>query len=143
MSLQQMPAVRHPLGTNTCELRLLGYVDFRERHVLAISEQSIQGPIAGPGPGDPPPPPPPPPPPATELDTDGVKIIYPLNTSQGKFHNNLVDEIGTSASSFGGNDTLEMDIEGNAAKTTSGGVTYWRCISREGSFAVRRYKLDI
>jgi hypothetical protein len=28
-----------------------------------------------------------------------------------------------------------MDIEGNAIKTTSGGVTYWRCISREGSFA--------
>ena len=136
MSLQQMPAGNNPLGTHTCEVRLLGYVDYREQSVIAVSEQSLEVPIIpGPVPGPAPPPPPPGPDPGVFTDTDGVKIIYPLNNAQGKFHHNLVETIGTSASSFGGNDTLEMDIEGNATKTTSGGVTYWRCISREGSFA--------
>jgi hypothetical protein len=125
----------NPLGAHTCEVRLLGYVDYREQSVIAVSEQSLEAPII-PGPGPAPPPPPPPgPDPGVFTDTDGVKIIYPLNNAQGKFHHNLVETIGTSATSFGGNDTLEMDIEGNATKTTSGGVTYWRCISREGSFA--------
>ena len=87
-----------------------------------------------PGPG-PSPPPPPPPPPGQFVDSDGVRIIYPLNNTPGKFHHNLVEHIGSGTTSFGGDDILEMDIEGNAIKTTSGGVTYWRCISREGSFA--------
>jgi hypothetical protein len=126
----------NPLGTHTCELRLLGYVDYREQSVIAVSSESLEVPIVpGPGPSPVPPPPPPGPDPGVFTDTDGVKIIYPLNNAQGKFHHNLVETIGTSATSFGGNDTLEMDIEGNATKTTSGGVTYWRCISREGSFA--------
>ena len=93
----------------------------------------IPSPPTAPPPAPPPPPPPPPPGQGGILDTDGVKILYPLNNAQGKFHHNLLERVGSS-SSFDGDDILEMDIEGNATKTTSGGVTYWRCISREGSF---------
>ena len=111
-----------PLGAHTCEVRLLGYVDYREQSVIAVSEQSLEVPIVIPPPGTaPPPPPPPPPPPGPDpgvfTDTDGVKILYPLNNAQGKFHHNLLERVG-SATSFDGDDILEMDIEGNATKTT-------------------------
>src|SRR5262245_12437369 len=130
----------NPVGIHTCEVRLLGYVDFREQMVMAISEQSIQAPppIVNPTPPAPPPPPPgaPPPPPGQFLDTDGVRILMQLNTAQGKFHKNMVNLPNMGATTWTSSTYFKHDCEDNqATKLTSGGLTFWRMQAREGSFA--------
>jgi hypothetical protein len=126
-----------PLGTNVCEVRLLGYVDFREDFIQAVGQQSLNLPI----PIVNPPPPPPPPvdptlPPGTFLDTDGVKIIMPINTAQGKFHRNMVGLPNLGASTWTSSTYFKHDCQGNSAtKNTLGGLTYWTMDARQGSFA--------
>ena len=129
---------RNPLGANTCEVRLLGYVDYREQEVMAISEQAIQVPIPPPS-GQPPPEPPPQEPgpgPDPLVDTDGIKILMKQNTAQGKFHRNMVGLPNLGASTWTSSTYFKHDCQGNSAsKNTSGSLTYWTMQAREGSFA--------
>lgn len=128
---------RNPLGANTCEVRLLGYVDYREDYLMAVAQQALNlpAPIGGPVPPPPPPPPPPGPEPGTVLDTDGVKILYPMNNAQGKFHRNLINLPNTSGSTWTNSTYFKHDCENNqATKQTSGSLVYWNMVGREGSF---------
>src|SRR5262245_34845730 len=127
----------NPVGINTCEVRLLGYVDFREQMVLAISEASIQSPITTGGSPPPEPPPPPPDPTLGELDTDGVKIIMPRNMTQGKFHKNMVGLPNLGASNWTSSTYFKHDCgnSNTADKQTSGSLTYWHMPARTGTFA--------
>ena len=62
-------AGRSPLGTNTCEVRLLGYVDYKESMVLLHQQEVLElpeEPPGGPGPTIPPVLPPPTQPPPTQ-----------------------------------------------------------------------------
>ena len=65
-------AGRTPLGTNTCEVRLLGYVDYKESMVLLHQQEVLELPAeppGGPGPVVPPVQPPPTQPPPTQPPT--------------------------------------------------------------------------
>ena len=128
---------RNPLGANTCEVRLLGYVDFREDYIQAVAQQSLNLPIPI---VNPPPSPPDPPdpgqPPGTVLDTDGIKLLYPRNNAQGKFHKNMIGLPNLGATTWTSSTFFKHDCDNNTAtKATSGSLTYWTMAAREGSFA--------
>ena len=130
-------AGRSPLGTNTCEIKLLGYVDYKEQYILAYQQEVLELPIEPPGTGQPPPTQPPPtePPPTTGnlIDTDKILVLNRLDTTQGKFHHNLV-KLNPSGN-LDSSTNLAVDADGDGTRTTLGSLAYYAFDAREGSFA--------
>jgi hypothetical protein len=78
--------------------------------------------------------PPGPPPNGNFIDTDQVLILNRADTSQGKFHQNLIDlhianNLESSSSSF-----LSVDATGSGIRNILGSLVYYAFDAREGTF---------
>jgi hypothetical protein len=72
--------------------------------------------------------------PSGYTDTDGMRIIYAMDTSPGKFHKNIRD-LNIMGDTWGSNEFFEHDCsDGNtAAKITENSLVYWRMNAKTGT----------
>jgi hypothetical protein len=99
-----------------------------------IDSDDLNDIIDTPAPPDIPPRTDPPPSQANTWDTDGVLVLNRIDTTQGKFHRNLIDMHITD--NLESSSVLAVDAggEGNGLRTTLGALVYWAFEARQSTF---------